>query len=146
MQACITSLLRAVTAGLLALALCMSGPIGDAAPALAGEPSEHPGERAPPGSRAQDLTAVRAMASRAVTFASRGEFASARRQMQMLKRGWDGAKAGLRARVGPVRWQRTNRSLDDALDALQAERPSQAEVSLALSDLLLALYALDSID
>ncbi|HEY1398795.1 hypothetical protein [Roseateles sp.] len=133
---------RAAAAGMLALVTGMTASMGGASSARADGAWRH-SDVMPSDGVQGDLTALRATASRAAKHAAVGELASARRQTQALKRDWDAAASSLQPRLGSDRWRRTSRSLDDALDALQAKQPSQAAAWLALADLLLGLHALD---
>ncbi|MBG6075283.1 hypothetical protein [Polaromonas sp. CG_9.11] len=88
-----------------------------------------------------DLTPFRSIAAEVSSFVDKGDLPAARTRIKDLEMAWDSAEAGLKPRAAQD-WHALDRAIDQALSALRADIPTQADSHKALTELLRTFVAL----
>jgi hypothetical protein len=92
-------------------------------------------------SKLGDLGAFQRIAADAATLVDKGDLAGGKARLKDLETAWDGAEAGIKPRAAED-WHRLDRGLNNALSALRADRPTQADCKSAMTELLHTFDAL----
>lgn len=94
-----------------------------------------PAEPAKAASKLGDLKAFRSIAAEVSAMVEKGDLGAAKSRIKALELEWDAAEAGLKPREAED-WHVVDKAIDQALSALRADPPNQADSQKALSALL----------
>lgn len=82
-----------------------------------------------------DLSAFHQIATEVAGIVQRGDLGAAKSRIKDLEVAWDAAEAGLKPRAAQD-WHVLDKAIDDALAALRADPPNQANCQQAMKSLL----------
>lgn len=99
-----------------------------------------PGASAP--SKLGDLSEFHRIAMDVDTLVQQGDLVAAKKRIKDLEVAWDAAEAGLKPRAA-AEWHLLDKAIDDALAALRADTPTQANCLQSTRNLLKTFDRLD---